>query len=107
MGSSKAPSAEGVHAMFFHKYLDVVGEETSRVCLKVLNEDANISPLNKTLITLIPKVTKPKCMSEFGPISLCTAAYKIIAKVLANKLKKVLDIISPTQATFCPWQANF
>jgi hypothetical protein len=47
--------------------------------------------LNSTFLTLILKVSRPSSFGDFRPISLCNLAYKIIAKVLANRLKPVLS----------------
>jgi hypothetical protein len=52
-------------------------------------------------VTLIPKVSSPSSLSEFRPISLLGCLYKIIAKVLAKRLAKVMDnIISTNQCAF-------
>ena len=57
-----------------------------------------------SVIVLIPKVTRPKHLKNFRPISLCTVLYyKVIAKCLANRLKPLLaDIISMNQSAFVP-----
>ena len=54
--------------------------------------------LNATFITLIPKKHAASEIRDFWPISLVGGVYKIIAKVLANRLRTVMgDIISTSQ----------
>lgn len=43
--------------------------------------------LNATFIALIPKCEKPSSFNEFRPISLCNVVYKVITKVICNKMK--------------------
>jgi hypothetical protein len=57
--------------------------------------------LNLKNIALIPKVKNPTCVIDFRPISLSNIMYKLISKVLANRLKGILPyIISPIQSAF-------
>ena len=57
--------------------------------------------LNATFIALIPKKNGASNIQDFRPISLVGSVYKILAKVLENRLKKVLDqLISESQNSF-------
>ena len=59
--------------------------------------------LNETFICLILKVNCPQKIMEFRPISLCNVVYKLVAKVLANRLKKILpEVINESQSAFVP-----
>ena len=58
---------------------------------------------NETLITLIPKNDAPLNFNQFRPISLCNVVYKIIAKILINRMKPLLpNCINPAQSAFIP-----
>ena len=90
-------------AIFYQKYWDIIGEDVSNIILNTLNSNAPLTDLNKTNIVLVPKTNRPSKMSEFRPISLCNVTYKIISKVLANRLKPILDsIILENQSAFVP-----
>ena len=59
--------------------------------------------LNKVYIVLLPKVPGAELIDNFHPIALSNSIYLIIAKVLANHLREVLDsLISPLQSAFIP-----
>ncbi|GJY80977.1 RNA-directed DNA polymerase, eukaryota [Tanacetum coccineum] len=56
---------------------------------------------NSSFITLIPKSLDAKMVKDFRPISLIGSFYKIIAKILSNRLCIVMpDLISDVQTAF-------
>jgi hypothetical protein len=56
---------------------------------------------NSTFLALIPKEANLASFDRFRPISLYNASYKILLKLLANRLKPLLgQLISPTQGGF-------
>lgn len=57
--------------------------------------------INSTILALIPKKTDATEMKDYRPISCCNVLYKIISKILANRLKVLLPlIIAPNQSAF-------
>jgi hypothetical protein len=108
MGPLKAPGPDGFLAGFYQTNWNTVGEDICHAILETLNSGILPSFLNVTNIALIPKIKKPTCVTEFRPLSLCNVTYKLISKVLANRLKKILPtIISPVQNAFIPRRLIF
>ena len=101
MHPTKAPSPDDMSAIFFQKYWDVVGNDVTSMVLNVLNCNKSIVEINKTYITLVPKTKSPTKITEYRPISLCNVVYKLISKVLANRLKVTLpQLITENQSVF-------
>lgn len=101
MEALKAPGSDGLPALFFQKYWDIVGKEASHLVLDVLNSRKDPNDLNRTLITLIPKDKVPENFSQYRPISLCNVIMKLVTKTIANRLKMMLpNLINENQSAF-------
>ncbi|GAU39768.1 hypothetical protein TSUD_220120 [Trifolium subterraneum] len=73
----------------------------SRQCGIVIALPGTRWGVNCTFIVLIPKVDVPLKLSDYRPISLVGCTYKVLAKVLANRLSKVIgNVISVNQSAF-------
>ena len=60
-----------------------------------------VCSLNSTFIVLVPKKGGAEDIKDFRPISLVNSLYKLIAKVLANRLKKVMSkLVNTAQNAF-------
>jgi hypothetical protein len=103
IGDYKAPSPDGLHAIFYKKFWNICGEEVTQEILQALNTGAIPEGWNDTTVVMIPKVDDPELFTQFRPISLCNVIYKITSKMLALRLKAILpEIISPMQSAFVP-----
>ena len=101
MAPLKAPRPDGMPPLFYQSFWQHIGLEVTEAMLSCLNSNTLLKSINHTFITLIPKVSNPKNVSEFRPISLCNVIYKIISKVIANHLKPFLNsIVSEAQSAF-------
>jgi hypothetical protein len=59
--------------------------------------------LNKSYLFLLPKKSGVENFSDYRPIALSNSIYLIISKILANRIRDVLqDLIMHVQSTFLP-----
>jgi exonuclease III len=101
MPSGKSPGPDGFTTDFFHHCWDIIRKDVWEVVEESRTSGQVLQAFNATFLTLIPKeerVTNPK---HFRPIALCNVIYKIITKVIANRLKPILPfVISKEQAGY-------
>ncbi|KAL2225363.1 UNVERIFIED_CONTAM: putative mitochondrial protein [Sesamum indicum] len=104
IAEDKAPGPDGFSSGFFKAAWPVVGTEVTRAVLDFFTRGKLLKQVNSTLLALIPKVhTPPMSVNDFRPISCCNVLYKVITKLLVQRLSMVLDkLISPCQAAFIP-----
>ncbi|KAL8133792.1 hypothetical protein AgCh_009018 [Apium graveolens] len=103
MHPDKASGPDGLNPAFFQQFWNILGKEVFVCCREWLRNNSFPANFNDTNIVLIPKKEDACCMGDLRPIALCNVLYKILSKVLANRLKRILPhIISENQAAFVP-----
>jgi hypothetical protein len=102
----KAPGPDGFSLAFFQHCWSVVRTDVLAVCNEFHEHCQFERSLNATFVSLIPRKHGADQIKDFRPISLVGGMYKIIAKLLANRLGVVLGkIVSPSQNAFVKgWQ---
>lgn len=86
---------------FFQRFWHIVGDSVKREVKEAFTSQKVPEYLNQTLISLIPKQLGPETVSHYRPISLCNTVYKVISKIIVQRLRSLLpSLISPMQTAF-------
>ena len=101
MANNKSPGRDGYTSEFFKAAWDIVGEDFVIAVQSFFKTGFLPKGINSTILALIPKKEDSRTMKDFRPISCCNVIYKVISKILANRLKIILPkFISPNQSAF-------
>ncbi|GLU01659.1 hypothetical protein SLE2022_189580 [Rubroshorea leprosula] len=99
--SSKAPGPDGFNFGFVKNVWELIKADVIRFLHEFHKNGKLVRGLNTSFIVLVPKVDNPQKIEEYRPISLIGVMYKILAKLLANRLKVALDgIVGEQQMAF-------
>ncbi|RVW24957.1 Transposon TX1 uncharacterized 149 kDa protein [Vitis vinifera] len=101
LGGDKAPGPDGFTLAFWKSCWPIVGGEVMQVFEEFHVQNNVFRSHNATFLVLIPKKGGASDVQDFRPISLLGSLYKIIAKVLTNRLKRVMGkLVSYSQNAF-------
>ena len=90
MNGNKALGPDGFTVTFWQACWDFVNEEILELFKEFYDQSSFAKSLNTTFLVLIPKKGGAEDLEDFRPISLLGRLFKLLANVLANRLKKVL-----------------
>ncbi|GKB41011.1 RNA-directed DNA polymerase, eukaryota [Tanacetum coccineum] len=100
-GIDKSPGPDGVTFGFIRRYWSLIEKDVVAAVQHFFTSGNFPKGCNASFIALIPKIPDAKLVKDFRPISLIGSLYKIIAKILANRLVGVLgDLVSEVQSAF-------
>ncbi|XP_019054287.1 PREDICTED: uncharacterized protein LOC109115081 [Nelumbo nucifera] len=103
MEGDKSPGPDGLTNLFYVNCWDFIKQDLVNVFQSFHSNAFLQRSLNTTLITLIPKIEGAVNIKDFRPISLLNSFYKVLAKVLAERLKGVIgSMVSDKQFAFVP-----
>jgi hypothetical protein len=98
---NKSPGPDGFNFAFLKGVWEVVGGDVMAFMDEFHEKESLPKALSSYFIALIPKISNPHSLGDFRPISLLGSIYKLVAKVLTNRLCLVMDsLTSKNQSTF-------
>ena len=101
LNDDKAPGPDGFPIAFWSFSWDFVKDEVMGFFKDFFQNDQFVKSLNATFLVLVPKGSTVEDLKDLRPISLVGSLYKILSKVLANRIKSVMMlIISQSQNAF-------
>lgn len=103
MQNLKAPRPDGYHPLFFKSQWHVIGNSIHDFVLNCFDNPTLIQEVNNILITLIPKGDDPTQVTHFRPIALCNVIYKIVTKIITQRLRCIMPfVVAASQSSFIP-----
>jgi hypothetical protein len=90
MPLDKAPGPDGFNGQFLKSYWHIIKEDIYQLFFDFYEGNLNLESINMGHITLIPKVASPETVNEYRPITLLNCVIKLLTKLLADRLQKVV-----------------
>ncbi|KAL0290023.1 UNVERIFIED_CONTAM: hypothetical protein Sangu_2591800 [Sesamum angustifolium] len=101
ISDNKAPGPDNYTSCFFKKAWNIVGDLVSRAVMGFFRSGRMLRQLNHTIIDLVPKSEHSLSVTDYRPISCCNVIYKVITKIIADRLSPALEqLIDSSQVAF-------
>lgn len=101
ISSTKSPGPDGFTSGFFKACWHIVGGDVCYAIKDFFRNGKLLKEINATLISLVPKVSCPRLVSDYRPISCCNVIYKVITKIITQRMQLVMEgLIDPAQGAF-------
>ena len=109
MENEKSPGIDGIPVEFYKTFYDTLENDLLQIFNNILfTEKETTKTMQQAIITLTPKKGDLKQLKYWKPISLLCNDYKVLTKILANRIKTILpQIISEEQTCSIPKRTIF
>jgi len=87
----RSPGIDGIPTEFYSEFWDDINQLMLELFNHILEVKSLAKSQKKGLITLLPKKGDPSLLENWRPVSVLCADYKILSKVLVNRIKPSLQ----------------
>ena len=101
MQSGKAPGIDGLPVDFYKSLWSVVGGDLLAVLSDSLAGGRLPLSCRRAVLTLLPKKGDLQFIKNWRPVSLLCSDYKLLSKVLATRLSRVMEQVIQCDQTYC------
>lgn len=96
-----APGPDGFGACFYQSYWEIIKKDVYAAVLQFFQSGWLPPTYNSNTIILIPKTSNATSVDQYRPIALANFKFKIITKILADRLSQIMPaLISKEQRGF-------
>ena len=101
MENGKSPGIDGLPIEFYKSQCHVLKHDLLQLCNSILFQNENLTPsMNQAITALIPKSDQKELLKNWRPISVLCADYKILTKIISNRLKPTLEHTISKEQTY-------
>jgi hypothetical protein len=101
LNKESAPGPDGFGAFFFQTYWDIIQVDVVKAVLEFFTTSWIMPGYNSNIIALLPKIPTASTIEQYRPIAMANFKFKIISKVIADRLAPIMpSIISEEQMGF-------
>ncbi|GKV47444.1 hypothetical protein SLEP1_g54347 [Rubroshorea leprosula] len=91
--SNKSPRPDGFTSGFYRAAWSIIKNDVTVAVLDFFDSGKILKQINATNITIVPKVSCPNVVSDYRPITCCNVIYKVISKLLTQRINEVLSML--------------
>nr|GEX95808.1 RNA-directed DNA polymerase, eukaryota [Tanacetum cinerariifolium] len=100
-GSDKSPGQDGFSFSFFRHFWSTIKKDIFKAMDCFFTNEDMPNGCNSNFTALIPKIIDANMVKDFRPISLIGSLYKVIVKILTNRLVNIIgDLVNEVQSAF-------
>lgn len=93
MENNKAPGPDGFPVEFYKHFWNLIKDNLMELITDFMKRKIGVERLNYGVITLIPKCKEARMIQKFRPICLLNVSFKIITKILMERLAEVIEVL--------------